>query len=115
MTNSSSPVQPQHLTPSFTLVFLERILEGELLVAVLALERVPGHVASHMALQLVLRLGLVRAVRAGEGPVAVLGDVVPLQLGVSLEGGAADPALLGRRAVVALPMENLKGKVELNY
>jgi hypothetical protein len=88
-------------------MLLERILERKPLVAVVTGVRLPGKVAGHVSVQLLLRLGPVRAVRASEGPVAVLGDVVPLQLGVGLEGGAADAALLRRRALVDLSMKSL--------
>ena len=42
-----------------------------------------GQVAGQVTLELVARLGPVRAVRAGERPVAMLGDVVTFQLRVS--------------------------------
>ena len=66
-------------------VLLHRVLEGELLAAVRAavvgvgLGQVAGE---HVAVEFLLGLGPVWAVRAGERPVAVAGDDVALQLGV---------------------------------
>lgn len=54
-----------------------------------------------MALQLVTCLGPVRAVRAGEGPVTVLGDVVTFQLRVVPEVDVADVTPLRREVFVA--------------
>jgi hypothetical protein len=97
----------ENFAPALALMLLERILERKPLVAVVTGVRLPGKMAGHVAVQLLLRLGPVRAVRASEGPVAVLGDVMPLQLGVGLERGAADAALLRRRALVDLSMKSL--------
>jgi len=53
-------------------MLLHRVLEGELLMAVLARVVCVGLVAGgHMSVQLVLRLRTVRTLGAGEGTVAV--------------------------------------------
>ena len=82
-------------------VLLERVLEYEGLAAERAAVRLPrGVTGGHVPLHFLPRLGAVRALGAGERPVAVAGDPVLLQLRLAAEGGAAHAALLAAAAVV---------------
>ena len=97
----------EHQTPLLLEVLLERVLEGEGLVAVLAPEGVPRRVTDHVSLQLVLGLGPVRALGAGVGPGAVTGDLVLPELRAAGEAApAADAATLGAGPAVDLAVED---------
>jgi hypothetical protein len=72
---------------------------------VLAAVRVPRAVASHVPLQLLLRLGPVRALGAGKRPVAVAGDPVLLELRLVAEAGAAHATLFAVGTAVRLAMQ----------
>ena len=98
----------EDLAATLAQMLLQRVLEGELLAAVAAGVGLLGQVAGQVTLELVARLGPVRAVRAGERPVAMLGDVVTFQLRVSAEVDVADVTPLRREVLVArLPVDIL--------
>ena len=90
----------EDLAAAFTQMLLQRVLEGKLLATVAAGVGILGQVAGQVALELVLCLRPVRAVRAGKGSVAVISDVVTFQLRVSPEVDVADVTPLGREVLV---------------
>ena len=111
----SSPVNGvstlfQTFAPALALVLLERVLEGERLVAEVAAERFLGQMTGQVLGLFLQGLRPVGAVRASELAVAVLGVAMAFQLLAAAEAVEADVALVAGSLVVNLTVDSLQQK-----
>ena len=100
----------QTFAPALALVLLERVLEGERLVAEVAAERFLGQMTGQVLGLFLQGLRPVGAVRASELAVAVLGVAMAFQLLAAAEAVEADVALVAGSLVVNLTVDSLQQK-----